>query len=183
MKNSYPDLARKTIKYYLETGKILTIPPKPADQTLNKQAAAFVSIHHRNDHSLRGCIGTFLPVRKNLAQEIIYNAIAAATQDPRFPSVSLKELPLLKISVDVLSKPKIIAQKYLASKPIPKEINPKKNGLLVSTPDGRRGLLLPDIPGVKTPQKQIDICRQKGGISPNESVTLQIFTVKRHREK
>jgi len=39
------------------------------------------------------------------------------------------------------------------------------------------------LPGVDTPEQQIAICRQKGGIDPNEPVSLQTFTVKRHQEK
>jgi AMMECR1 domain-containing protein len=45
----------------------------------------------------------------------------------------------------------------------------------------RRGLLLPDLEGVDTPQQQIDICRQKGGIGPDEPVKLYRFEVKRYK--
>jgi AMMECR1 domain-containing protein len=49
----------------------------------------------------RGCIGTIGPVRVNLAEEIIYNAISAGTQDPRFPAVRASELKDLVYFRDV----------------------------------------------------------------------------------
>jgi len=67
------------------------------------KAGVFVSIHKVGD--LRGCIGTIEPTRENIAQEIISNAIAAATRDPRFPPISPSELSYLDYSVDILGKP------------------------------------------------------------------------------
>ena len=61
----------------------------------------------------------------------------------------------------------------------PDELNVKRYGVIV-TCNGRRGLLLPDLDGVDTPEEQIAIARQKAGISPRESVKLQRFEVIRH---
>ena len=44
----------------------------------------------------------------------------------------------------------------------------------------RKGLLLPDLEGVDTPEQQIEICRRKGGISDRDPVTLYRFEVKRY---
>ena len=60
-----------------------------------------------------------------------------------------------------------------------KELDAKKYGVIVST-GYRRGLLLPDLDGVDTPERQIEICRMKGGIGPSETVELQRFEVKRY---
>jgi len=124
---------------------------------------------------LRGCIGTYLPSRKNLAEEIIHNAIDAATRDPRFFPVSQGELPQLRYSVDILSPIEIVTNK--------KDLDVRKYGLIVASNDGRKGLLLPDLEGVETVEQQIEICHQKAGISPKEKITLQRFTVERHEEK
>src|SRR4030042_1155437 len=48
-------------------------------------------------------------------------------------------------------------------------------------PRERNGLLLADLEGVDTADYQIDICRQKGGIGPEEPVKLYRFEVKRHK--
>ena len=44
----------------------------------------------------------------------------------------------------------------------------------------RRGLLLPDLEGVDTVARQVDIARRKAGIEPGEKVKLQRFRVVRH---
>ncbi|MBN1263696.1 MAG: AmmeMemoRadiSam system protein A [Candidatus Pacebacteria bacterium] len=180
MKQAILKLARESIKNYLETGQILTRPANLPHKLLQKQAGVFVSLHLRSDHSLRGCIGTFLPVRKNLAEEIIHNAIAAASQDPRFPPVALREFGNLEIAVDILSPPKMIAKEFRPDRPLPAILDARKFGLIVSAGNGRKGLLLPDIPGVKSPSEQIKICLAKAGISNREKVNLEIFTVLRY---
>lgn len=181
MNNPYAYLARKSIQSYLKSGVMINPAGDILSKMRHKKAGVFVSLHQK-DGSLRGCIGTFLPTRENIAKEIISNAICAATQDPRFPSLSLKELSHTEISVDILSQPKLIQKNYWLGETVPKILDPKKFGLIVSTRDGRRGLLLPDIETVDTPEKQIKICCQKAGISPDEPISLEIFTVTRHSE-
>lgn len=171
--DEYVKLAKNTVEAYIKTNKIPPLPKKLPQEMLRKKAGAFVSIH-KKDGSLRGCIGTFMPTKPDLALEIVTNAISSATQDPRFPPVTKEELSSLIYSVDILSQPKPATKKKL---------DPKKYGLIVSTSDGRRGLLLPDIPGVKTTEEQINICKMKAGISSKEKVKLEIFTVERHEEK
>ncbi len=173
MKDKYIELAKLTIETYLKEGRVISPPKNLPKEMLTKKAGVFVSLHLK-DGSLRGCIGTFYPTKPNLAQEIIANALCSALQDPRFPPVTIHELPNLVYSVDILSASKTVSKDKLS--------NPKKYGLIVSTQDGRRGLLLPDLPGVETVEEQIAICRQKAGISPWEPVSYQIFTVERHQE-
>ncbi|MGB4218131.1 MAG: AmmeMemoRadiSam system protein A, partial [Bacillota bacterium] len=120
---------------------------------------------------LRGCIGTIEPVRANIAEEIIYNAIAAATQDPRFSPVQVDELSSLVYSVDVLAAPEPIDSVD--------QLDTERYGVIVSSGQ-RRGLLLPNLDGVDTVEDQVRIARQKAGILANEPVTLQRFEVVRH---
>jgi len=171
--DEYVRLAKDTIETYLKTGKVISPPDNLPKEMLANRAGVFVSIHQKDD-SLRGCTGTFLPTKENLAQEIIANALASATQDPRFPPVTSAELPSLVYSVDILSKPRPA---------IRKELDPKRYGLIISTKDGRRGLLLPDIPGVETSEQQLEICCHKAGIAPDEEIKLESFTVERYGEK
>lgn len=173
MADFYVDLAKRTTEGFLKAGKIPPLPKKLPKEIIRKKAGVFVSIH-KKDGPLRGCIGTFMPTKPNLALEIVTNAISAATQDPRFSPVTKKELPDLVYSVDILSKPRPVTRK---------ELNHKKYGLIVSTSDERKGLLLPDIPGIKTTEEQIKICKMKAGIGPKEKVKFEIFTVERHGEK
>ncbi|TBR21693.1 MAG: AmmeMemoRadiSam system protein A [Candidatus Nitrosotenuis sp.] len=165
----YVALAKLTIEEYVRTGRVPP-SPDPLPENMSKPAGAFVSLKKAGE--LRGCIGTIEPVRENLALEIIGNAIAASTRDPRFPPVSPEELGSLDISVDVLSPPQPVAG--------PESLDPKRYGVIVNA-GRRRGLLLPDIEGVDTAEEQIAICRRKGAIMPDEKVALQRFTVERYR--
>ena len=62
---------------------------------------------------------------------------------------------------------------------LPAQLDVKRYGVIVSC-GGRRGLLLPDLEDVDTVEQQIDIARQKGGISAREHYTLERFEVVRH---
>lgn len=188
MKNIYTNLARTTIEKYLSKGIIID-PPKDLPKELKGKAGVFVSLHLENprpdQESLRGCIGTFLPTKINIAKEIIDNAISAASKDYRFSPITKNELDNLEISVDILDKPKLITNKpinQLTNKLI-NQLDPKKYGVIVKSSDERTGLLLPDIEGVDSALYQIAICRQKAGIGPNEPINIYRFEVKRHKER
>jgi len=163
-------LATDSIKEYLSQGKILDADQAPRDLK-QKKAGCFVSLHLRNGE-LRGCIGTILPTGKNLASEIINNAISAC-HDPRFLPLSKEELENLEVSVDVLGEPEPISSEKL--------LNPKKYGVIVKAKDGRTGLLLPDLEGVDDAAYQVAIAREKAGIKANEPIFLYRFTVIRHK--
>ena len=145
------------------------MPNDLPEEMLKNTAGAFVSIHENG--RLRGCIGTFLPTTDCIAEEIIQNAISASVRDPRFDPIKPYELPFLEINVDILSKPEDIDS--------PDMLDVKKYGVIVKS-GSRRGLLLPDLDGVDTVEEQIEIARNKAGISASEPVTLQRFEVVRH---
>ncbi len=161
-------LARETVESYVREGK--TPQPEQLTPEMKEKAGVFVSIHKHD--RLRGCIGTFEPAEANVAQEIIRNAISSATADPRFLPITLEELNDLHYSIDVLTEPEPVEGKD--------QLDPKKYGVIVEA-GWRRGLLLPDLEGVDSVNHQIDICRQKAGIAPDEPVKLYRFEVKRYR--
>jgi AmmeMemoRadiSam system protein A/AmmeMemoRadiSam system protein B len=163
-------LARLSLETYVRTGKQLdTLPDGLPGEMTCRAAGAFVSLHTHGQ--LRGCIGTTGPTTNNVAWEIVQNAVSACSRDPRFAPVRADELDSLEYSVDVLGEPEAISS--------PAELDIKRYGVIVSC-GGRRGLLLPDLEGVDTIEQQIDIARQKGGISSREQYTLERFEVVRH---
>ena len=85
--------------------------------------------------------------------------------------VTETELPDLVYSVDVLGEPEAVSG--------PNELDPRKYGCIVEA-GHRRGILLPDIEGVDGVERQIEICRQKAGIRPDEPINLYRFTVTRY---
>jgi hypothetical protein len=162
------ELARRAVESYAGGGGAIQ-PPDELSAGMNERAGVFVSLHKGGE--LRGCIGTFAPSRRNVAEEIIANAINASMNDPRFEPVMLDELADLEISVDVLTRPEPVADTS--------QLDPKKYGCIVER-GWKRGLLLPDLEGVVTPEQQVEICRRKADIGPDESVKLYRFEVKRY---
>ena len=161
-------LARATIDAFVRTG---TFPdPEPlVDPALPARAGAFVSLH--TPAGLRGCIGTIGPTQPTLAEEIVHNAVSAASQDPRFPPLRSTELDGLEITVDVLEEPERVSSMT--------ELDPKVYGV-ITTCGRRRGLLLPDLEGVDTCEDQVAIAMSKGGIRPDETISLERFKVVRY---
>ncbi len=144
--------------------------PSPVPPEMQGQAGAFVSLKKKGE--LRGCIGTFMPTQPNIAEEVIRNAVSAAVDDPRFAPVSPEELPELTISVDILEPPERAMSLC--------ELDPRAWGVIVQK-GGRKGLLLPDIPGVDTAEEQVDIARRKAGIGEEEDFEVLKFRVTRYR--
>jgi MEMO1 family protein len=162
-------LARKTIETYIKEKKIID-PPADLTPEMEGKAGAFVSLHRKG--SLRGCIGTFAPATDNVALEIIRNAIESSTRDPRFPPVEKDELDGLEISIDLLGAPEPVDSV--------KDLDAKKYGVIIKSGE-KRGLLLPDLPGVNSPEEQIEICRRKAWIEDDEPIELFRFQVRRYK--
>ncbi len=161
-------LARKAIEQYVRQGTRLD-EFTGFEELLSERAGAFVSLHRQGE--LRGCIGCTGPTRADLAREIVDKAIEAAVNDPRFPPLEAQELDDLDISVDVLHDPEPMVSLT--------ELDPKVYGVIVSC-DWRRGLLLPDLEGVDTPEEQVAIAMRKAGIMPGETISLERFRVDRY---
>ena len=163
-------LARATIERYVRTGRRLKPEEAPAP-IQGGRAGAFVTIHTASSGELRGCIGTIEATEDTLAQEVINNAISAATRDPRFPPVAPGELDDLRIDVSVLYPPEPIASVS--------ELDPKVYGVIVRH-GWRRGLLLPDIEGIDDAETQVRYARMKAGIGAHEQIELQRFRVEKY---
>ena len=167
--DQFVKLARETIEKYISARERNMVPVWAPPEMTERKAGVFVSIH--KEGRLRGCIGTILPVRRSIAEEIISNAISAATGDPRFDPVRPNELDQLEISVDVLSTPEKIESRA--------DLDVKRYGVIVSS-GSKRGLLLPNLEGIDTVDEQVEIAMKKGGITPRDRITLERFEVIRH---
>ena len=168
------ELAHAAVDAYVRDHKHIQ-PPDELPREMQSPAGAFVSLHTRSGE-LRGCIGTIQPLCGTLAEEVIENAISAATRDPRFPPVAPDELAELEISVDVLTEPQPIDSI--------RDQDPKRHGLIVQSKRNswKRGLLLPDLETIDTAEKQLHHTRvYKANITdPNEPVQLFRFQVMRY---
>ena len=163
-------LAWAAIRAHAEGGRKLKPSEAPA-RIDGEPAGVFVTLHTASTGELRGCIGTIGPTEEDLAQETINNAIAASSRDPRFPPVQPGELGDLEIDVSVLYPPEPISSS--------EQLDPKQYGVIVQH-GWRRGLLLPDIPGIDDVETQIAYARVKAGLGPREPVEMLRFKVEKY---
>lgn len=161
-------LAKEAVEAYIKDRRVIGVPPGLPEDMLTTRAGTFVCM--KCGGMLRGCIGTIEPTQPSIAEEIIHNAINSATQDPRFLPVECSELDTLEFTVDVLMPPEQVFDL--------RELDPKHYGVIVES-GSRRGLLLPDLEGVDTADRQVEIARHKAFISDNESIKLYRFEVQR----
>ena len=166
----YVRQARRALENYIYHKSIIAVSNDFPSEMLSNKAGTFVSI--KKYGALRGCIGTTEPTRKNIAEEIIYNAISSGTRDPRFDPIEADELDKLVYSVDVLKQAESIDSI--------EELDVVKYGVIVRCAH-RSGLLLPNLEGVDTPEKQLSIALQKAGIKPTEKYMMERFEVIRHK--
>ena len=174
------ELAGSAVKNYVSNGTEIAVPFDFPQEFIDKKAGVFVTIE--KDKKLRGCIGTYLPCYKNIAEETIRNAVIAATEDDRFGPIAKEELPRLNFTVYILSEPELA--------PDVKELDPKKYGIILKSFDEKKvGLLLPDLKGVDTVFDQICIAADKAGIKRSkepktifdELITIYKFTAEKYQ--
>ncbi|MBM7615192.1 AmmeMemoRadiSam system protein A [Alkaliphilus hydrothermalis] len=134
-----------------------------------KRAGVFVSLEKHGE--LRGCMGTYMPTKQNIADEIINSSIMAASEDPRFYSVRKGELEDLEIKVDILHGMEEIDTLD--------QLDVKKYGIFVVQGD-KSGLLLPNLDGIETPQQQLEIAMKKAEILEVDNIELYRFEVTRY---
>jgi uncharacterized protein len=134
--------ARESIDLYFQTGNI-TIPNRMhEDARFEKKLGCFVTLKNDDpERSLRGCIGFPEPVAQ-LKKALSESAVAAATQDPRFPPVIKSELKTLLLEVSVLTKPALISVQN--KRDLPNHVRIGVDGLIMRWEFGS-GLLLPQV--------------------------------------
>jgi AmmeMemoRadiSam system protein A len=166
-------LARTAVETYVLKRRLIEPSQSSRTSLLNRPAACFVCIKTLG-RELRGCIGTVEPEKSTLAEEVIVNAVKAATCDPRFKPLSDDELPFLRYSVDVLGR--LEPAEF-------EDLNPSVFGVVVTDHSGsRRGLLLPAIESISTARQQVSIAARKARIETDEPLKLYRFRTHRFSE-
>lgn len=131
------DLARWSILQGLKQKKLpedSEVDGPPPDSVLRRELGAFVTL--KLGERLRGCIGHIVGAGP-LYMTVVRMAQAAAFEDHRFQPVTLDEMTRLEIEISVLSP--------ITPCPDPEAIEIGRYGLIISK-NGRRGLLLPQVP-------------------------------------
>jgi hypothetical protein len=143
--------------------------------------ASFVTLTEHAE--LRGCIGSLEAVRP-LLDDVRANAVAAATRDPRFPSVTQPELGGIEIEVSVLSPPRPLAVSSLEAACA--TLRPHVDGVIVECGPQHRATFLPQVwEGLPLPDEFLFHLWRKAGLQPgvwHDGTTMQTYTVRAWRE-
>ena len=173
-------LAREAIAYYLENKRFLAADTD--DPALEQKAGVFVTLRtrwepvlpHDEAARLRGCIG-HTAADERLIELVPVMAVKAALRDPRFPPVTAVELPKLHIEISLLS--------LLTPVTDVEKIELGVHGLVIES-GAKRGLLLPQVPGMFgwSREEYLEAICRKAGLRPSAwrssgllSFTTQVF--------
>lgn len=163
------DIARRSIKTYLKTGKKLEL--SETDPVLLEKCGAFVTLH--KDNQLRGCIGNIIG-NQPLYLTIRDMAVEAATNDPRFRPLSEQELADVEIEISALSPFKKVDNID--------EIQMGKHGVLIRR-GFRSGVFLPQVAtetGWSRDEFLSNLCAHKAGLPAlawkDPSTEIHIFS-------
>ena len=172
-------LARKAIESYLKDKIVIK---DRLGGIFSKKMGVFTTLTKNGE--LRGCIGFPYPI-KRLDEAIIESAIAAATEDPRFPPVTLDEMSKICVEVTILTPPVKLDVKKAD---LPKHIKIGVHGLLIKR-GVYSGLLLPQV-AVEYNFDQEEFLSQtcmKAGLPPDcwllEDTEIYVFTGKIFKER
>jgi AmmeMemoRadiSam system protein A len=161
------NIARRALRAHLGTPARSWRDEVDDDAALPK-LPVFVTLR-TSDGELRGCIGSLEAQEANVALETARIAVLSATEDPRFARLDFDEIDGLGIEVSVLLPEERFDD--------PHELDDGRHGVVVRHASGRKGVLLPGVPGIKNGAEQIAVARRKAGIGPAEDVTTSRFAV------
>ena len=165
----YVRLARQAMETYVTTGRVMKLSSSFPPALQKRKAGVFVTIQQEGE--LRGCLGSLKPRTKCVGDEIIQNAIAAATKDRRFEPIQPSDFDRIVLTVDVIQN---VIPILSAS-----DLDPAHYGVMVEM-EGKHASLLPGLPGVDTPEKQVEIAKRKAGIPVSEEPELFRFETEHH---
>jgi AmmeMemoRadiSam system protein A len=131
-------IARRAIETGIG-GARLRVALNEVPEPLRAVRATFVTLHVEGE--FRGCMGT-LDARHAIAEDVAWNAHAAAFQDPRVSPVTRDDLIPLDIHVSLLSPPE--PMDFLSEQDLVAQLRPGVDGLVIEE-GPRRGTFLPSV--------------------------------------
>lgn len=172
--------ARRHLEQVLNGQKGLTPSELPQTDALRKPGACFVTL--TMEGRLRGCIGS-LAAHRPLAADLLENAVAAATHDPRFSPLKGSELADVRIEVSLLTPATPL--EYRDGDDLLTKLQPGVDGVIL-TLDGHRATFLPQVwEQLPTPLEFLDHLCQKAGHAGDcwrRHPRIEIYRVEKFRE-
>jgi len=147
---------------------------------LHEPGATFVTLTQRGD--LRGCIGS-LQAHRPLLEDVQTNAVAAASQDPRFTPLTVAELGHTRVEVSLLSPSEPLV--FTSEQEALALLRPNVDGVIFEY-GYYRSTFLPQV-WEQLPDPEIFLAhlKNKAGLSPqfwSDQVRLSRYTVEKWKE-
>jgi len=171
-RTNYAKIAFDAILFFVSTGQIRKTSEDKISTDLKLNRACIVSIFDLDDNLL-GSYGDINPKNNFLYDDIIENAIGAASKDKNSEPIMSSQLNQIKVCVDVLSVPHIADNL--------KELKPQKHGLFIQDTSGKSGFIMPNIKGINTVEEQIEKLKLNTEISEKDNSKLDILYFKSTR--
>jgi hypothetical protein len=166
--HKFAQLAQKTANQYIRKKEKLHLSTSLAPDYV-PQRACFINIYDKPGRRLRTTYGTTLPRQPSLAEEIINNTISALKNN-RGRKVSQADLSSISFSVAVLGPLQRVSGIF--------ELDPQKYGIFVSSQNNKSATLLPQRPGIITPQDQLATALREANIKEYQEIyTIYRFNV------
>jgi uncharacterized protein len=129
-------IAYQSIRSGLKAGQPAAISIDGLPARLSARRASFVTLHA--EEKLRGCIGSLEP-RTSLAENVSFNAYAAAFRDTRFQPLQANEIDTLSLDISVLSRPEMLD--FDSESSLLEIVRPGIDGLILQEHDFRSTFL------------------------------------------
>lgn len=157
-------LVRKTMESALRKGEILRLPPGVLEKLSGTRTGIYITAFERLGRKPRGRVGSYLPTKLSLAEEIVHQTVRLLETFP----FQKKDLPHLMYELRMTKPPALLADLG--------ELKPDA-GLLVRTSQGKAGVSLPSI-REQTPDERFREACAQGDIKPTiEDTRLYTFAV------
>lgn len=165
-KSFYTTLVLETLLDHFAKGRGIDLTVDDLPEDFSKPAACFVSLYSKAG-SLRGCIGSIVPQRKTLYDEIISNTLHAAFEDKRFLPLQRGELDLINMTVELVGP--------LLKVTSLNELQPEVYGVMLKEKTGKVGVLLPCPGEIVTVDQQLKAACGKGGFTFTTAADFEIY--------
>ncbi|TSC63641.1 MAG: hypothetical protein G01um1014106_460 [Parcubacteria group bacterium Gr01-1014_106] len=163
-------LVRKTMESVLRDGELPDRPAIIPQELQGIRTGTYVVAYERLGRKPRGCVGSYLPTKPSLAEEIVYQTTRLLETFP----FRKDELGDLRFELQLTKPPALLA-----------DLDELKShaGLLVRTSLGKAGVALPFSDEARPADRFRDACTQ-GNIDPiTDDIRLYTFAVERIADK
>lgn len=167
-------LTRAAIAHHLG---LAPAPEVPDDARLHERGASFITL--LRDGQLRGCIGS-LRRSHPLGEDVMTNAIAAASKDSRFPPLTGEELDGIAIEVSVLSEPEFID--FFGEEELLAQLRPFEDGLILFSGCSSATFLPQVWEQLPEPRAFLNALKHKAGLPTNREV-VELMAARYHVQK